>query len=49
MTQWYALRWSVERFHYTLKSGALQVEKLQFDDVDLMMWTLWLMPSPFTQ
>jgi hypothetical protein len=33
VTQFYALRWQVERFHYTLKSGALQVEKLQFDDI----------------
>ena len=30
----YALRWRIERFHYTLKSGALNVEKLQFDDID---------------
>ena len=29
----YALRWRVERFHYTQKTGALQVEKLQFDDI----------------
>lgn len=29
----YALRWGIERFHYTMKSGALQVERLQFDDV----------------
>lgn len=30
----YALRWRIERLHYTLKSGALDVEKLQFDDID---------------
>jgi hypothetical protein len=29
----YALRWRIERLHYTLKSGALNVEKLQFDDL----------------
>ncbi len=27
----------VERFHYTLKSGALQVEKLQFDDIHTLV------------
>jgi hypothetical protein len=30
----YALRWRIERLHYTLKSGALEVEKLQFDDLE---------------
>lgn len=29
----YASRWIVERLHYTLKSGSLKVERLQFDDV----------------
>jgi hypothetical protein len=29
----YAARWIVERLHYTLKSGGLKVERLQFDDV----------------
>ena len=29
VARFYALRWRVERFHYTLKSGALEVEKLQ--------------------
>ncbi len=29
----YALRWRIERLHYTLKSGGLNVEKLQFDDL----------------
>lgn len=33
VVQFYALRWRIERFHYTLKSGALNVEKLQFDDI----------------
>lgn len=33
VTMFYALRWRIERFHYTLKSGALEVEKLQFDDL----------------
>lgn len=28
----YAMRWMVERFHFTLKSGALNVERFQFDD-----------------
>lgn len=28
VTGFYALRWRIERFHYTLKSGALEVEKL---------------------
>jgi hypothetical protein len=30
----YGLRWRVERLHFTLKSGALNVEKLQFDDIE---------------
>ena len=34
--RYYALRWRVERLHYTLKSGALRVEKLQFDDVSTL-------------
>lgn len=29
----YAKRWIVERFHLTNKSGALEVERLQFDDI----------------
>jgi hypothetical protein len=33
VVRWYALRWRIERFHYVLKSGGLQVERLQFDDV----------------
>jgi hypothetical protein len=27
------MRWRIEQFHFTLKSGGLNVEKLQFDDV----------------
>lgn len=37
VVKFYALRWRVERFHYTLKSGALNVEKLQFDDVNTLI------------
>ena len=33
IVSFYALRWRIERLHFTLKSGALNVEKLQFDDV----------------
>jgi hypothetical protein len=33
VVEWYALRWRIERLHYVLKSGGLQVERLQFDDV----------------
>lgn len=33
VVRWYALRWRVEQFHYVLKSGGFQVERLQFDDV----------------
>lgn len=29
----YGLRWRIERLHYTMKSGALNSEWLQFDDV----------------
>lgn len=34
VANFYALRWRIERLHYTLKSGALEVEKLQFDDLE---------------
>jgi hypothetical protein len=37
IVHFYALRWRIERFHYTLKSGALNVEKLQFDDIHSML------------
>jgi hypothetical protein len=33
VVQFYALRWRVERFHFTLKSGAFNVEKLQFQSL----------------
>jgi hypothetical protein len=33
VVDFYALRWRIEQFHFVLKSGALNVEKLQFDDV----------------
>ncbi|MEO1148871.1 MAG: IS4 family transposase [Cyanobacteria bacterium J06638_22] len=33
IVRFYALRWRIERLHFTLKSGALEVEKLQFGDV----------------
>ena len=33
VVRFYSLRWRVERLHFTLKSGALNVEKLQFDDI----------------
>lgn len=29
----YGLRWRVERLHYTMKSGGINVERLQFDDI----------------
>lgn len=37
IVRFYALRWRIERLHYTLKSGALNVEKLQFDDVHTLV------------
>lgn len=37
VVHFYALRWRIERFHYTLKSGAMNVEKLQFDDVHTLI------------
>jgi hypothetical protein len=36
VVNFYALRWRIERFHFTLKSGALNVERLQFDDLKTM-------------
>ena len=33
MIHYYTLRWTIERLHYTLKSGGLNVERLQVDDV----------------
>lgn len=29
--RWYIYRWRIERFHYILKTGAFNVEKLQFE------------------
>ena len=40
VVRFYALRWRIERFHYTLKSGALNVEKLQFDDIHTLLNSL---------
>jgi hypothetical protein len=37
IVRFYALRWRIERYHYTLKSGALNVEKLQFDDLHTLL------------
>ncbi len=37
IVRFYALRWRIERLHFTLKSGALNVEKLQFDDVHTLV------------
>ena len=37
VVDFYACRWQVERLHYTLKSGALKVEKLQFDDIHTLV------------
>jgi hypothetical protein len=31
---WYMYRWRIERFHYTLKTGAFNIEKLQFETAD---------------
>jgi hypothetical protein len=33
VVRFYALRWRIERLHFVLKSGGLQVERLQFDDI----------------
>lgn len=40
VVDFYALRWRVERLHYTLKSGGLKVERLQFDDVQTTIHAL---------
>lgn len=37
MVDYYTQRWKVERFHYTLKTGAFNVEKLQFDDAETLI------------
>lgn len=38
----YSLRWRVEQFHYVLKSGALNMERRQFDDVETFINSLAL-------
>ena len=38
--RFYSLRWRIERFHYTMKSGGLKVEQLQFDDLNTMIHAL---------
>ncbi|NJO73940.1 MAG: IS4 family transposase [Leptolyngbyaceae cyanobacterium RM1_406_9] len=40
IVHFYALRWRIERFHYTLKSGALNVETWQFDDIHTLINSL---------
>lgn len=37
VVDFYTLRWKIELFHFTMKSGGYQVEKLQFDDVHTMI------------
>ena len=37
VVDFYSLRWKIELFHFTMKSGGYQVEKLQFDDVHTMI------------
>lgn len=37
MLDYYLHRWKVERFHFTLKTGVFNVEKLQFDDAETLM------------
>lgn len=37
IVRFYALRWRIERLHFTLKSGALNVEKRQFSDVHTLV------------
>ncbi len=36
VVSWYALRWRIERLHYVLKSGGLQVERLQFETIEVL-------------
>lgn len=42
VSSYYSQRWQVERLHYTMKSGAFQVERLQFDDVQTFCHALGL-------
>lgn len=37
MLDYYTQRWKVERFHYALKTGTFNVERLQFDDAETLM------------
>jgi hypothetical protein len=37
MLDYYLHRWKIERFHYTLKTGVFNIEKLQFDDAETLM------------
>ncbi len=37
MLDYYLHRWKVERFHYTLKTGVFNIEKLQFGDAKTLM------------
>jgi Transposase DDE domain len=37
IVDFYALRWGIERFHFTLKSGGFEVEKMQFDDIESLV------------
>jgi hypothetical protein len=32
--RWYTYRWRIERFYFTLKTGAFNIEKLQFETLD---------------
>jgi hypothetical protein len=41
LVRYYALRWTIERFHYTVKSGC-QVERLQLDDATALQHALAL-------
>lgn len=42
LVEYYAHRWKIERFHYTLKTGAFNVEALMFDDAHTLMNALAL-------
>jgi hypothetical protein len=42
MVHYYTLRWTIERLHFTLKSGCLNVERVQIDDGDALMNALAL-------
>lgn len=35
--RFYSLRWRVERLHYTLKTGAINAEKMQFEDIHTLI------------